>query len=66
MNFRLRVEVLSNCVGCGICWTVCPKGVLAGRLRSKAYVLNESLCSGCFSCQNNCPYSAIRVTPIQY
>ncbi|MGC8606989.1 MAG: 4Fe-4S dicluster domain-containing protein [Vulcanisaeta sp.] len=65
MTFRLKIEVLSNCIGCGICWTICPKGVLTGKLRERASVLNESLCSGCFSCQNNCPYSAIKVIPIQ-
>ncbi|WP_069806560.1 ATP-binding protein [Vulcanisaeta thermophila] len=61
MAVRLRVEVLDNCVGCGICWTVCPKGVLTGTLRGRAVVLNDELCSGCFSCQENCPYNAIRV-----
>jgi ferredoxin len=61
---RIKVEVLDNCVGCGICWTICPKGVLTGRLRDRAYVVNEAVCSGCFSCQLNCPYSAIVITLI--
>jgi len=60
----IRVRVLDNCVGCGICWTICPKGVLTGKLRGRAYVINESVCSGCYSCQDNCPYSAIVVTPM--
>jgi len=60
----IRVRVLDNCVGCGICWTICPKGVLTGKLRDKAYVINEPACSGCYSCQDNCPYSAIIITPM--
>ncbi|MGC9227544.1 4Fe-4S dicluster domain-containing protein [Caldivirga sp.] len=53
--------VLNNCTGCGICWTICPKGVLVGKLKDKAMVVSEGQCMGCFSCQYNCPYNAIIV-----
>ncbi|MFB6469689.1 MAG: ferredoxin family protein [Vulcanisaeta sp. AZ3] len=65
MALMIRVKVLDNCIGCGICWTICPKGVLTGRLRDKAYVINETVCQGCYSCQNNCPYNAIKVEVIR-
>jgi len=61
---RFRIDVLDNCTGCGICWILCPKGVLYGKLKERAVVLNEDICMGCYSCQDNCPYGAIRVMVI--
>ncbi|WP_188597174.1 4Fe-4S dicluster domain-containing protein [Thermocladium modestius] len=52
-----------KCIGCGICWSVCPKAVLAGELRGVARVINGNACHACFSCQNNCPTNAIYVSP---
>lgn len=58
---HFKVIVDDGCVGCGVCWVVCPKGVLTGKFRNKAMVVSQEQCMGCFSCQINCPYGAIRV-----
>ncbi|MFP3177484.1 MAG: 4Fe-4S binding protein [Thermocladium sp.] len=58
------IKVINDkCIGCGICWSVCPKAVLAGELRRVVIVLNETSCHACFSCQNNCPTNAIMIMP---
>ncbi|MFP3195524.1 MAG: 4Fe-4S dicluster domain-containing protein [Caldivirga sp.] len=61
VKVSFRVIVLDSCTGCGICWAICPKGVLVGRLRDKAIVASQDQCMGCFSCQSNCPFNAITV-----
>jgi ferredoxin len=50
------------CVGCGMCTTVCPHGVLVMKGR-KALVADSNGCMECGACANNCPVSAIGVSP---
>ncbi|MBQ6559564.1 MAG: 4Fe-4S binding protein [Erysipelotrichaceae bacterium] len=46
------------CKGCGICVTLCPKGVL--KLEEETVqVENEEACIGCRQCEYHCPDFAI-------
>ncbi len=50
------------CVGCGLCETVCPHGVM--RLNGKkAEIIDPDGCMECGACDTNCPVQAVRVTP---
>ena len=51
-----------QCVGCGMCASVCPHGVLALEGRT-ARVVDLNGCMECGGCANNCPTGAITVTP---
>jgi ferredoxin len=50
----------SACVGCGVCETVCPHGVLVVTDR-KARILDRGLCMECGGCARNCPVEALSV-----
>lgn len=52
--------VRENCVGCGMCLTVCPHSVFALE-NSHARVANRNACMECGACARNCPSGAIRV-----
>lgn len=52
----------SACVGCGMCETVCPHGVLTMN-GSKAQIVDLDGCMECGACAKNCPAEALRVTP---
>jgi len=52
----------SRCVGCGMCETVCPHGVLELR-EKKAVLLDRDACMECGACAVNCPTEAVTVTP---
>ncbi len=48
-----------KCIGCKMCWTVCPHGVFAeGR---KAELVKPLACMECGACALNCPTAAISV-----
>ena len=49
-----------RCIGCGMCWTVCPHGVLDNYL-GKARVVRYEACMECGACRKNCPTDAIEV-----
>lgn len=57
-----------RCKGCGLCISVCPKGVLAlgGELNSKgyypAYQAHPEICIHCTMCCLMCPDAAIHIT----
>jgi heterodisulfide reductase subunit A len=42
-----------KCVGCGVCWTVCPYQAIAADDKGLA-VVNEALCKGCGTCVASC------------
>ena len=49
-----------QCVGCGMCLTVCPHEVF--RLNGKkATVVQKDSCMECGACATNCPVGAIEV-----
>ena len=48
------------CIGCEMCWTVCPHNVLAER-DGIAEIVNQEACIECGACQVNCPAAAIFV-----
>jgi heterodisulfide reductase subunit A len=43
----------SKCVGCGVCWTVCPYQAISANDKGLA-VVNEALCKGCGTCVASC------------
>ena len=49
-----------KCVGCGMCFIVCPHEVL-GRSNGHARIKNRDACMECGACARNCPVDAIRV-----
>lgn len=49
------------CTGCGICVETCPTDVLRLDEQGMAYPAYEVDCQGCFICQWDCAYEAIRV-----
>ena len=52
----------AQCVGCGMCEAVCPRGVLemSGK---KAYLADKDACMECGACTLNCPAKALTVNP---
>ena len=57
-----RVEVNEQaCTGCGVCVDTCPTDVLRLDPRKKAFTAYPADCQGCFVCQWDCAYGAIRV-----
>jgi NAD-dependent dihydropyrimidine dehydrogenase PreA subunit len=50
------------CVGCGLCASVCPHGVVAMNHRM-AEIVDLDGCMECGACANNCPTRAIQVRP---
>ena len=57
---RAYVEQM-DCVACGCCVKVCPKGALAIVQGVRAEV-DRALCVGCGLCLNVCPIGAIDKT----
>lgn len=51
-----------TCVGCGLCETVCPHGVVRVT-HHKAQIVDLNGCMECGACTNNCPTQAIQVQP---
>lgn len=49
------------CKGCGICYSICPKGVLDKDRLGKVVVINEQACIKCRLCEEHCPDYVIRI-----
>jgi NAD-dependent dihydropyrimidine dehydrogenase PreA subunit len=48
------------CIGCEMCWIVCPHNVFA-KNGGKAEIIHKKACIECGACQINCPTGAIKV-----
>lgn len=57
VTLQMRQE---DCVGCGMCLTVCPHAVF-GLDNGTALVQNRDACIECGACAMNCPADAIYV-----
>ncbi|MBI4828221.1 MAG: 4Fe-4S binding protein [Nitrospinae bacterium] len=49
-----------HCIGCGMCWTVCPHAVFAEG-DGVASLARAEACMECGACRMNCPSGAIEV-----
>lgn len=47
-----------DCVGCGICYDVCPKGAISVNLIAK---IDSKKCTACLACVDQCPRGAIAI-----
>lgn len=57
-----RVEVNRiACTGCGVCVETCPTDVLRLDAEKKAIMAYSEDCQGCFICQWDCSFEAVRV-----
>ena len=59
-NINTLVYNPDLCIGCEMCWIVCPHNVFAKK-NGKAEVINRVACIECGACQVNCPTAAITV-----
>jgi ferredoxin len=50
------------CIGCSMCWMVCPHTVF-GQRNGRAVIADLDGCMECGACATNCPVAAITVTP---
>ena len=61
MNTALRIAKIGReCVACGCCITVCPKGAVAVEAGVRAKVDAEK-CVGCGRCAGICPAAVIAI-----
>ena len=49
------------CKACGICYSMCPKGVLSADKAGKPIVSDPDACIACYLCEILCPDMAITV-----
>ena len=49
------------CKNCGLCYGLCPKGVLAADKSGHPIVANPDACIACYLCEMLCPDMAITV-----
>ena len=49
------------CKSCGICYALCPKGVLAADEDDRPTAVNPEKCIFCMLCEMRCPDYAIRI-----
>jgi NAD-dependent dihydropyrimidine dehydrogenase PreA subunit len=57
---RVEINKLA-CTGCGVCVETCPTDVLRLDDQKKAVTAYPEDCQGCFICEWDCAYEAIRV-----
>jgi len=51
----------TDCIGCGICTSVCPEGDVLAMLGGKAVIINGYKCIGHGLCADVCPVGAIQL-----
>ncbi len=68
--FRVIVKE-ETCIGCGVCYQVCPVDVFRIEMkevgdvkRLVSVVVNEEKCTGCNLCVEACPTNSIEVSKI--
>jgi 2-oxoglutarate ferredoxin oxidoreductase subunit delta len=49
------------CKSCGICYSICPKGVLEGDKAGRPIVAHPEECIACYLCEILCPDMAVTV-----
>lgn len=54
------LTIKDNCIGCGICVKVCPRGILT--IENGKAIRTQTTCEFCLACVNNCPEKAIGFT----
>ncbi|MFC1917097.1 ferredoxin family protein [Chloroflexota bacterium] len=54
---------LEECTGCGLCYEACPMDVIRMNDEGKSYVSYPSDCIVCYSCERDCPFTAVIITP---
>ena len=59
-RFRKARVSRDDCVSCGACAKVCPKGAIAV-WRGLYAVVDEQLCIGCGRCASECPAGIIQI-----
>ncbi len=52
-----KFEVSENCINCGLCAKVCPRGII--KLENSKPVWTAPQCELCFGCLHRCPVAAI-------
>jgi NAD-dependent dihydropyrimidine dehydrogenase PreA subunit len=57
-DLRLNV-VEEGCIGCKLCWEVCPVDCFAPTDRHTYALVNPDLCEGCMACVIQCPTDTI-------
>ncbi len=57
-DLQLKV-VEDGCIGCKICWDVCPVDCFAPTDRHTYALVNPDLCEGCMACVIQCPTDTI-------
>lgn len=62
LDFRLDSRL---CKACGICYTLCPQGVLEAGEDGKPVAVNTEKCVLCKLCEYRCPDFAVRVEGIE-
>lgn len=61
MNKKNHLIIINKkwCKQCGICFSLCPKNVLAMGEDGRPYLKDLAACSGCGLCELRCPDFAI-------
>lgn len=54
---RNYFDIIDDCIGCGVCTEVCPKGNYKPTSQG---VTTQGECEFCFACIQNCPQKAIK------
>jgi len=55
-----KIVITDECVGCGMCESVCPVSAISLAKDKSKYEINED-CVQCMTCVSQCPVSAIIV-----